>query len=146
LSIILLTSLIPSAESLPAVVVNSPPDGSVFLSRPVPISGNASGSELWWNQSAPGDFNGTYAGTCATVAGELSLPDSSLSTYDDFNDNSFNGSKWTSSSSSGTWSVTETGGELKVTGSANSGPWSSVGRTQSPVCNYTDVSALIRVA
>jgi hypothetical protein len=145
LVVVLLTSIIPCAESLPTVVVTSPTDGSVFFARPVLISGNASGSDMWWNQSAPGDFNGTYAGTNATAGGELTLPNSS-SLYDDFNDNSINTSKWTSSSSWGTWTVSETGGELKVTGSATSGPWDSYGRTQSPVCNYTDVSALIRVA
>ena len=96
----------------PSVKVSSPASGSVSASRMVNITGTASGSDGKWFQGSRSDFDaGVKEGTVLDPGGNLTL-DNGI--YDDFNDNSFDTSRWTKMLETGGAVISETGGRLRI--------------------------------
>ena len=143
LACLLLLPAAPTAPALPAATIDFPKAGSVLYERVVNVSGNASGSDSWWNHTAVADFNGSCTGTTVkgTKGGEILL--SAL--LDDFNDNSIDSSIWSTSASSG-FSVAETGSELKISGTAASQYWVASGTIRSLATGIDQFSASMKIS
>jgi hypothetical protein len=143
LAALLLLTAPPTVPALPSATITTPIPGAVLYERSVNVSGNASGSDLWWNHTTVQDFNGTCAGTAVTgdKGGEVAL----TGRFDDFNDNSIDTGVWSTSTANG-MNVQETGSELKISGTGTSQYWVATGALSTIATGMAEVSADMNVA
>ena len=129
-AVTLVTFMSGIATCAPTIVIESPADGSVHLSRSVDFSGSAAGTDLTWFQGTKVDFD------AATKDKVVVNPDGTVTLVqgfsDDFDDNVLDASDWTIPLQKGGVYATNENGALRLNGSCTTGArWGSGVRVQS---------------
>jgi hypothetical protein len=121
-------TLIPAGAVSPPAIT-SPADGSVLLTNTVDVTGTSEPTTASWTQTTQADFDsGLKDNITVSPQGDVGLNASAGSSrfYDDFNDNSLDSKLWARIDANGL-AVSETGSELKLSGTAQSDGWKMIG-------------------
>jgi hypothetical protein len=104
-------------EADPAVHIMSPVNGTRLTNHLVNITGNATGSEIDWIQTSKADFDaGGMVNISSESPGSIRIVNG---TYDDFNDNLWDDSRWERTKEDNGIKASETCGTYIVSGQAN---------------------------
>jgi len=128
-----------SGPAAPTLKVTSPPNGAILTNHTVNITGLAGGSDFNWKQGSKTEFGtGTRTGLDYNATGAMFL-DRTL--IEDFDDNSFDTTKWSRSNAGGI-TTTEVNKGLRHNGrNTASGYWNGWSRVTSTAAVPNIVSA-----